>query len=318
MQNLAPIVLFVYSRPEHTRRTLTALQQNPEAGSSHLYVFCDGSRESDSEEQRARIRQTREVAGSQKWCGDVSIVESDQNSGLAKSIVSGVTRVCEKHGRVIVLEDDLETSTGFLRYMNDALDMYADDERVMQVSGFNVPNPFWRPSTGLMRMTTSWGWATWGRAWQHYRADAEALLQEIDAGNAAAFDLDGHSFHREELEDNTTGKLRTWAVKWYASVFLRDGLTLYPRQTLVRNLGFDGTGENCFDDGEQFHSRLKLAKTIAVNRQKVAENPGYSKSMQRHFDSKLRQWTHTRLRDRVRRNLQRLVSGNRTSNSPAS
>ena len=105
MTNVSPIALFVYARPEHTQRTLAALQSNPEASQSHLYVFCDGPRESDSAEQREKIRQTREVVASRKWCGKVSIVEAEENLGLAKSIVTGVTSVCDRHQRVIVLED---------------------------------------------------------------------------------------------------------------------------------------------------------------------------------------------------------------------
>ena len=295
---LSPVALFVFARPDHTRRTLQSLSQNHLADRTKLYVFADGPRETATAETQQGIREVREIIRERNWCGEVEIIESSENKGLADSIIGGVDFVTEKHGRAIILEDDLETSQGFLKYMNDALDAYADDERVMQVSGFNVKNSRWAPETGFLRVSTSWGWATWDRAWRLYDNDATTLLERLRP-QREEFDLDGHSFHFEELERNVAGDLKTWAVRWYASIFLNGGLCLYPRRTLVRNHGFDGTGANCHADTTDYHRQLKLADSCRIARQSAKEHPTYLKSMQQHFDDLKRLWSGTRFRDRI-------------------
>jgi GT2 family glycosyltransferase len=295
----APIALFVYNRPEHTRRTLEALQRNRGAKSTHLFIFADGLQTGAGEQEQKQLVEVRQLVREKPWCGSVDIIESDENQGLKQSICSGIDHVLESFDRVIVLEDDLETSPGFLEYMNDALTMYVDHESVFQVSGFMVRNRARSPATGFLRVSTSWGWGTWRRAWHCYRDDAEHLLAEVAQKGRAEFDLDGCSFHFEELERNVKGELNTWAVRWYASVFLNNGLCLYPRQTLVRNHGFDGTGVHCHDDSSDYHPSLKLAERIAVSEQPITENVQYMKSMQAHYKYMLQLWTGTRFRDRA-------------------
>jgi hypothetical protein len=313
--SLSPVALFVFARPEHTRRTLQSLSQNHLADKTKLYVFADGPRETVTAETQRGISEVRKLIRERYWCGEVEIIEAANNKGLADSIISGVSLVTERHGRAIILEDDLETSPGFLKYMNDALDLYANEQRVMQISGFNVRNSRWIPETGFLRVSTSWGWATWRRAWEHYQGNAQSLLTRVEQKSRTAFDLDGHSFHFEELQRNVTGDLNTWAVKWYASIFLNDGLSLYPRQTLVRNHGFDGSGVNCHDDESNYHRKLTLAKKIKVAPQSLEEQSAYLKSMQRHYDDLKRLWTKTRFRDRLARRLGRLIK--RTTASKA-
>ena len=126
------------------------------------------------------------------------------------------------------------------------MELYKDERKIFQVSGYNVKNHWWAPKTGFLRVSTSWGWATWKRAWQFHRTDSKNLLGEVQLKGQSEFDLDGYSFHFDELERNVNGDLNTWAVHWYATIFLNDGLCLYPSKTLVRNIGFDGSGVNCY------------------------------------------------------------------------
>ncbi len=132
---LSPIILFVYNRPAHTRRTLEALSANNLAAKSLLYIFSDGPKENASSSELINIEATRNVIKSKKWCGEVVINEKRKNRGLVDSIIAGISDVTEAHGRAIVLEDDIITQPGFLQFMNDALVLYADQERVMQIVG---------------------------------------------------------------------------------------------------------------------------------------------------------------------------------------
>ena len=112
---------------------------------------------------------TREVA--QVMLGDRAEYHfSDENLGLDPSVIAGVSDTLDKFGRAIVVEDDLELNSAFLTYMNHALDHYAYDERVFQISGymFDVPELSATHSALFLPFTVSWGWATWKRAWDQF------------------------------------------------------------------------------------------------------------------------------------------------------
>ena len=136
---LAPIVLFVYNRPWHTEQTLNALMQNELADQSVLYIYADGPKENATEEQLKKIEEVRHVIRTKKWCKEVHIIESEKNKGLADSIINGVTEIVNKYGKVIVLEDDIVTSKGFLKYMNEALELYKEEDKVYHISGYMFP-----------------------------------------------------------------------------------------------------------------------------------------------------------------------------------
>ncbi len=246
MNAFAPIALFAFNRPDHTRQTLEALKRNPEAATSTLYIFADGPKEGLSEEKEAGVRELRKMIREEQWCGEVIIRESQDNKGLARSISEGVTEVVSQHGRVIVLEDDIVTSPGFLRYMNEALDLYEKNNKVMHIAGYmpDIPQKG-LPETFFLTFMSCWGWATWDHAWQHFECDSAALyarlLKERKLEN---FNLGGAIKFSNYLKGNLTGRHNSWAIKWFATIFFRQGLCLYPRQSLVQNIGFDGSGSH--------------------------------------------------------------------------
>jgi hypothetical protein len=242
--NRAPIALFVYNRPRHTRATLEALRANTLAPQSDLYVFSDGAAKPEAASGVAQVRESlRSIDGFKS----VTVVERTSNMGLAASITEGLNGLCERHGRAIVVEDDLATSPHFLAYMNAALERYETDERVMQISGHMFAASLATADDAIfLPFITSWGWATWARAWRHYDPLAlqyPRLLE--DPALRKRFDLDGHYPYFRMLQAQQHGKINSWAIRWYLSVFFRNGLALYPKKSLVRNLGFDGSGVNC-------------------------------------------------------------------------
>jgi hypothetical protein len=238
----APIALFAYNRPLHTRRTVESLLGNELAAQSDLFVFSDAAKNGDAipavEEVRVYVRGIRGFRS-------VTIVERERNCGLAKSIIGGVTRLSGEFGRVIVLEDDLVTSPYFLKYMNDGLDRYEDCPRVMHISGCTYPVRVNESSDSyFLRLPLCWGWATWRRAWAQFSKDIN-VMKQFDRGMIYRFNFDGTYDYWKQLQLNRAGAIDTWFVFWYATVFLNDGLVLFPRQSLVRNIGMDGTGVHC-------------------------------------------------------------------------
>jgi hypothetical protein len=257
---LAPIALFVYNRPDHLRKTISALRVNPLARNSPLYVFSDGPNGSqDIEAVKAVRRFVKSVTG----FGEISIRQQPKNLGLARSIISGVTELSVAYGRVIVLEDDLLVAPGFLTFMNQALDRYQNEQQVMQVSGYMFPveHPRRLGQTFFCRVPTSWGWATWARAWQRLNLDSTAMLESLQTPDRHdAFNLNGAYPYFEHLTQQAQGTLDVWGVRWYASMFIAGGLCLYPGQSLVQNIGMDGTGRHC-GRSLDFDVELSVAET---------------------------------------------------------
>jgi len=255
---LAPVILFVYARPEHTRKTIEALAKNHLASDTNLIIYSDAARGSDDIEA---VNAVREYIKKVQGFKSVTINERQRNYGLAESIVDGVTETINLHGATIVVEDDLITSEHFLNYMNEALRIYATEERVMHIAG-HMPDIDTNglPETFFMRQSSCWGWATWARAWKYFHRNSDEIIKSFTPQDIHRFNLDGTMDYWSQLLANHNGQLKTWAVYWYACVFLKKGLCLHPRTSLVSNIGHDGSGTNC---GKNPHHH-RIADTICI------------------------------------------------------
>lgn len=263
---LAPILLFAYNRPRHLQRTVEALAQNPLAQDSELFVFADGAR---TEDDREDVDLVRSYIHTIEGFKTVHRVERDRNYGLAANIIDGVTRVVNEYGRVIVLEDDLVTAPGFLQFMNDALDTYADEPRVGHIQAYDFTQNSRLPETFLIKFTGSWGWATWQRAWQHFNPDGQYLLDELRRRHLThRFDFNGKYGFTRMLRRQVEGKNNSWAIRWNASLFLQDILSLNVGRSLVQNEGFDGSGTHCGADhlyqAKLYPDRLRVEKISPI------------------------------------------------------
>ena len=237
----APIALFIYKRPVHLRATLASLAACPEASQSALHVFADAAK---LPEHAEAVAEARAVARAATGFSSVAIVEREENWGLARSITHGVADMCQRFGRVIVVEDDLIVGRHFLRFLNAGLDRYAGDERVMQVSGYAYPiEANADRKAGFLPMVSCWGWATWERAWAQFDPTMSAFAGiERDANARHRFNLDGAYDYWGMAQDQRRGIVDSWGIRWQMSLFARNGLALYPPVSLVENAGVDATG----------------------------------------------------------------------------
>lgn len=293
MTNLAPIIVFAYDRPDHLRRTLDALAKNDLASQSELYIYCDGAKETAPAEQVERIRENRKVAHDADGFKSITIIEREKNVGLKANIVGAVTEIVNKYGRVITLEDDIVTSAGFLRYMNDALELYKNDEQVMHISGYMWPHRYRLPETFFYPVPCPWGWATWARAWQHYSDDAETLFHYWK-NRWEEFNLFGGNYLQKQLEDNYSGTLQTWFVKWYAVVLQQGATALYPGKSLVDNKGFCENSTNCYQTNK--FDIDHLAESIKVKRRPVRINRIAAREIYAFYQGR---WYNRRRRTRM-------------------
>lgn len=244
--NTAPIILFVYNRAQHTERTLTQLSKNYLASESELFIYADGPKANASQEQLEKIQEVRKVIRKDYGFKSVTINESEKNKGLAPSVIAGVTEIVNKYGKCIVVEDDLDTSPYFLQYMNDALEVYKDAQNVACIHGYVEPHKKQLPDTFFLKGADCWGWATWKRAWERFNPNGQELLDELHRGKCEKhFNFDNTYPYVKMLEDQIAGKNSSWAIRWLASAYLNDMYCLYPNETLVVNVGFDGSGTHC-------------------------------------------------------------------------
>lgn len=288
---LAPIALFTYNRPWHTRQTVEALCRNIHADKSELFIFSDGPKTDADAGAVSEVRQyIRRVSGFKQ----VEILEQERNLGLAQSIIDGVTGLVRQHGRVIVVEDDIVTSPYFLQFINEALERYENDDRVMHVSGYMLPiSPDDLPETFFYRAFSCWGWGTWQRAWQHFRKDVHAARAAFPRSRRKEFNLGGCFDFWSQLEENAQGKRDTWAVFWYVTIFLRNGLCLHPSRSLVQNIGYDGSGTHCPGNNNFCVSLADepvrfFEPVIGENREALARIQSYYASIKPSLMSRLR------------------------------
>ncbi len=243
LRPVAPVVLFTYNRIDHTMQTIHALSENLLAPYTDLIVYSDGPRK-DSDTKKIQDVRTflKEINGFKS----VRIIEQERNRGLARSIISGISATFKSYDRVIVMEDDIVTSPLFLSFMNDALNLYEDEKKAWHISGWNYPiDTDNLPCAFFWRVMNCWGWATWANRWCHFRKEPARLVRQWNKRRIKRFNLDGVHDFWSQVVSNFHGRMDTWAVFWYATIFENQGLCLNPTKSYVRNIGLDGTGIHC-------------------------------------------------------------------------
>lgn len=280
MMNCAPILLFVYNRPEHTRRCIESLTRNSLASDSILYIYADGAKDATQQPAVDEVRSyLRTISGFQA----VNLIERNENWGLARNIIDGVTTQVKQYGRVIVLEDDLVVAPYFLTFMNEALETYKDEPKVGHIQACDFTQDSSLPDTFLIKWTGSWGWATWDRSWKHFNPNGKELLQELEQrGLTYTFDFNGKYGFTRMLRRQIEGKNNSWAIRWNASLFLKDILSLNVGRSLVQNEGFDGSGTNC-GGGGLYASNLHLSPLPVPKISPIEENKAARQAFVRYY-----------------------------------
>ena len=236
----SPIAIFAYNRPRHLSALLESLLENSGIGDSPIYFFVDGPR---LEKDIVLIGKVVEVIQTKMEGLEYQIIQRETNSGLANSLISGITQILRKYDSVIVLEDDLKLASNFIQFCNEGLDYYRQDLRVASIQGYTLDFETEGADTYFLRGSDCWGWATWANRWECFEVDATKLLLELrEKSLTRKFDLDGAYPYTKMLERTANGQLDSWAIRWHASMFLSEKYSLYPAKSLVENMGRDGSG----------------------------------------------------------------------------
>lgn len=269
--SLAPVVLFVYNRLDHTQQVVDALRGNELAEDTDLHIYADAAKDVEALEKVQALREyLPTITGFRK----VSIQFRAKNMGVDANVISGVTEIIERYGKAIVLEDDLITSPYFLRYMNEALDHYEQKDKVISIHGYVYPVVQQLNEVFFLKGADCWGWATWKRGWDLFEPDGKKLLDQLEERKLEKeFDFENTYPYLQALREQANGETTCWDIRWYAAAFLADKLTLYPGKSLIRNIGLDGTGTHCGDSNS--HDVELSPKSLNVKAEPEADPVAY-------------------------------------------
>lgn len=252
----APIALFTYCRPWHTQKTVEALLANHESSETDLYIFSDAPK---NEKAIEGVLNTRKYIHTITGFKNVHIIEREKNWGLANSLIDGISKIVNEYGKVIVVEDDIVASPFFLQYMNEGLELYKNDNKVASIHAYVYPTQKKLPETFFIQGADCWGWATWKRAWDIFNSNTQELLDEIVQKKLQRkFDFDYTYPYVDMLKNQINGKVNSWAIRWYASAFLKDMYTLYPGQAMAKQIGMDGVGATHSGKTDIYNVELRM------------------------------------------------------------
>ncbi len=284
---VAPVVLFVYKRYEHTEKVLKSLNENILAEESELFIFCDGAR---ADKDQADVDKTREVVRKFSLCNSFKNVEvrfAEKNSGLATSVINGVTEIINKYGNVIVLEDDLITTKDFLVYMNSALDFYEKNKKIWSISGFSFfdPEKLDYPHDIYMGYRgCSWGWATWKDRWNMVDWEVSDYNKfKINPFMRRKFTVSGNDMPGM-LDNQMKGFISSWAIRWCYQQNKLQMYTVFPKYTRIQNIGTDGSGTH---SGNNHSYDVKLVENTSCNFEHLDTDEKVLKEYREKFDMPL-------------------------------
>lgn len=237
------IGIFCYNRVKSLEKCIESLKKNDEISECDLIIYSDGSKNNSDLVSVKNVRSYIETVSGFK---SVKIVYRDKNYGLSENIIDGITDLFKKYESIIVIEDDLVLSKYFIKFMREALQKYRNNRDVMCISGYKYPSNVNSNKNFFLKGAECWGWATWRRSWELFERDAVTLYKNLHNKKLQIeFNESRNGGNLEMLERQAQGQISSWAIRWHASVFINNGLTLFPNFSLVNNLGFDNNGTNC-------------------------------------------------------------------------
>lgn len=244
MKSVAPVALFVYNRADHMSEVLSALARCRLASETEVTVFSDGPK---NEKQIKAVADVRCFLNSfdGSCFASFKTMLSDKNKGLARSIISGVTDIIEKYGRIIVIEDDSVPTVNFLEYMNACLDEYENDTNVWAIGGYLVPVELpsdFTEDVYLAYRGSSCAWGCWRDRWEKVDWDCKMYPRfKHSLKLRRAFNRGGDDM-ATMLDRQMIGKIDSWAIRFAYARFENNAYWVMPRVSKVFNCGFDNTG----------------------------------------------------------------------------
>jgi len=265
MISYSPIALFVYNRFSHLKNVIQSIKKNSISRESTIYIFSDFS---DLEVEKIKIIKIRKYLRTINFFKKIIIVERKYNFGTSKNITSGLNEIFKKYDKCIIIEDDVVISKNFLYQMNYFLEKFKKNNKIASIEGFMYPIKSRNnlPKYFAIKGSGCWGWATWKRSWKNYNKSASELIKKFEKDRNLIHEFNYYSSYpyykmlKKQLKKDTS-----WSIKWAAGNFLNEKYTIYFRNSLVKNIGVDGSGVNCKINYDLNQKKFKIDKIIIDN-----------------------------------------------------
>ncbi len=275
----APLVVFVYNRKDKAEMVLNALNQNDLANETVLFIFSDAYNPKKENDERKvnEVREYLEKFKSISTFKKIDVICATNHQGLATSVIKGVTKIINQYEKIIVTEDDLVAHKNYLKYMNEALDYYQNNDRIWSISGYTYALNSNKNESNVYftYRGSSWGYATWKDRWDTVdwsMKDFSTLawhLKRMHNLNLAGRDM------WFMLRNQKKGVIDSWAVRWVFEQTRNQKLTVYPAQTLLHSIGMDGSGTHHDATGLDKYTSLAnvpyILRPITLEKEKLNE-----------------------------------------------
>jgi hypothetical protein len=231
-----PVAVFIYNRADHAARISAAVARMP---LSELYVVADGPK--PTLEDRELCRRARAVVEDVDFPCPVRRLFAEHNMGSGSSMPLAIRTVLERSEAAIFLDDDCIPSDSFFRFCADLLRVFADDEKVMMISGVN-PLGEWRSDRAdylFSKLGNAQAWATWRRAWRHFEFGMAGWADPAARAAVAEFVADpGQVAYWSRVFGHPIAE-RNWDYQWQFQRQRRHALCVVPSRNLVTHRGGD-------------------------------------------------------------------------------
>jgi hypothetical protein len=237
------LAIFGCERPAHLERVLKFLSSNCDVVNFPIYIFIDYPKDFTKLDDHKRVVSIVNENSHKLNIVEVRVQES--NLGLASSIIQGVNYCFKYYDQTIILEDDILVSNFFLEYMKICLNEFRSDTKIGSISGFSIlaSNKFSSVKLVALERHSSWGWATWKDRWE--LVDWDILKNRKDEMPYFLKILEEVGPDLPSmLEALIAAEIDSWAVIFTLNMKLLNLKAVYPIETLVENIGLDGSGTN--------------------------------------------------------------------------
>lgn len=269
-----PVLMIVFNRPETTQKVFAQIRK---IKPRYLFIAADGPRAGHPDDVKL-CEEVRKIVTAIDWDCELKTLFRDENLGCGKSVSGAINWFFQHVEEGIILEDDCLPSLSFFGYCEELLQRYREHERVFMIGGFN----YFKEKAPVIesyyfsRFARVWGWATWKRAWKHYRFEVPEWHNRRTRNKALLrlLHIEKINFLLIHMRLILSGRMNAWAPQWWFYMLLHDGLCILPAQDLIVNIGFSTNATHTWSLQNSYLARKQLTELQGplIHPQKVEYN----------------------------------------------
>ncbi len=295
---MTPVIITLYNRPSHTNQLFESILNSQKYKKFKFYVFCDGPK---SKNDNLKIKEIKKILNLYKNRLKIKCFFRKKNTGLLKNITSSISYILKKYDKAIILEDDLIINKNFFNFMEMALKKYANHNKILQISGYSYPIAKVK-SHHFLSLTSCWGWGITAQNWRDFSKflknkkliSKHFNLIKNDKILKAKFNYNNSYNYFSLLKKSLSNKVNSWGIIFYLYLFVNQKFTFFPNHSLVKNRGFDGSG-NHRSESNVFNRSFKNISSKSFSN-KIIEHKFHKEQVEVFFKQNLSMYAKIRKR----------------------